>query len=512
MSQEKQTIAIVGGGLAGVSCALYLAEQENIQIDLYIKESLSESSSFLAQGGIACVISEKDSVQSHIEDTLAAGRDFCNKEAVTFLASNAKQAIDQLVDWQVQFDKNTTGKLILAKEGGHSFKRVLHSGGDASGKMIIQPLLQLAAQNPKIHFHSHSSVYSLYLEKGVVRGLYCQQEGSPIEREYNQVILATGGAGNVYPYTSNPAVSCGDGLIISYLAGAKLSNLEFFQFHPTCLNLEGHRSFLISETVRGAGAILRNSQGEAFMEKYEPKQKDLAPRDIVSQAIHKEQQANQSIFLDVSTIEKNKFTRMFPTIAAYCKTNKIDITQPLPIAPAAHYMVGGIACDLQGRTHVPGLYVCGEAACNGIHGANRLASNSLLEAVVFSKQTALACIKDKENTPSLWQEKPLLQAAKSLPETPILPLAEIQSLMWENVGIIRNQTNLENLLQSFGTITFEEKPTVTSFQNNIILLLAKLITQMAYNRKESRGTHFREDYPNTDINPSWSVTSWQDEV
>lgn len=382
---------VVGSGIAGLYSALHL--DENLKIALVTKLDLKTSNSYYAQGGIASVIAPTDTFEGHIEDTLVAGAGLCNEAAVRVLVEEGPENIKELVELNVPFDTNPEGELMITREGGHSCRRIVHCGGDATGRETTKQLGIITTTKKNIEIMYNTLLIDVLTANGHACGvLVSDAEGKPVILRSPNVILATGGIGYLYQNTTNPRASVGDGIACAKRAGAMCENMEMVQFHPTTLYSpeNSERLFLISEAVRGEGGILKNSKGEAFMaDKH--KLKDLAPRDIVARCIlaELEKSGETNVFLDVSSMSEEFFSKRFPTIFEECRKFGINIpADPIPVRPAQHYMMGGIKTDIDGMTNIDGLYACGEAACTGIHGANRLASNSILECLVFGRRAA----------------------------------------------------------------------------------------------------------------------------
>jgi L-aspartate oxidase len=485
---------VIGAGVAGLRAAIELAEAGAVLV--VAKDSLRESSSEYAQGGIAAALSDDDEVSLHEQDTIVAGDGLCDPEAVRVLVEEAPAAIQQLIDWGAQFDRNGA-KLAFAREGAHSRSRVLHAHGDSTGAEIVRTLRRKAASLPSVSFRSFAAVTDLLkAEDGSVCGaLVCDAtlRGS-IAIRARAVFLATGGIGHVYRETTNPEVATGDGVATAWRAGAEISDIEFVQFHPTALFLEGQPRFLLSEALRGEGAYLRNAAGERFMHCYHPLA-ELAPRDVVARAIVMElaRTGGSHVFLDLTHLDAEHVRARFPRIWETCLACLIDIThQPVPVHPAAHYSMGGVRTDLHGRTSVPGLFAAGEVACTGVHGANRLASNSLLEGVVFGARAGQAM---REMPP---MAAPPAPAPK--PEFPAIGRAELRALVWEKLGIVRDGEHLASAIAALNGIAARSSaaPDRSSFELRNMVAVAKLIARCAFERRESRGGHFRSDYPEKD--------------
>jgi L-aspartate oxidase len=454
------------------------------------KDSLRESSSEYAQGGIAVALSDDDEVELHEQDTLVAGDGLCDRAAVHTLVSEGPAAIQQLIDWGAAFDREH-GILAFTREGAHSRNRILHANGDSTGREIARTLYQKAASLPNVTFQSFAATIDLILDDGVRGALLWDGKSYSLHTVHARaVLLATGGLGSVYRNSTNPEVATGDGVAMAYRAGAEISDLEFVQFHPTALHLEGAPRFLISEALRGEGAVLLNARGERFMERYHPLA-ELAPRDVVARAIvtEMERAGATSVSLDLSHREPGFVRGRFPRIYETCLRYGIDLErQPVPVAPAAHYAMGGVRTDLDGRTNVSGLFAAGEAACTGVHGANRLASNSLLEGVVFGGRTGRAMLESAGS--------PLRQSGTA-PESPgsSLTAAEIRELAWEHCGIVRDETGLRSACARLEATALASGAPPEEAEAANMRQVALLIARSALAREESRGAHFRSDYP-----------------
>jgi L-aspartate oxidase len=468
---------VAGAGVAGLRAAIELAEAGSVLV--VAKESLRESSSEYAQGGIAVALGEDDDVELHEQDTLYAGDGLCDPVAVRTLVEEGPAAIEQLIEWGAEFDREG-GKLAFTREGAHSRNRILHSHGDSTGREIARTLYRKAASLANVTLRSYSSIRDLLLDDGGACGAMLNEDAV----RARSVLLATGGLGRVYVNTTNPDVATGDGVAMAWRAGAEMQDLEFVQFHPTALHVEGAPRFLLSEALRGEGAHLLNAAGERFMERYHPL-KELAPRDVVARAIVREMTATGSphVFLDLSGRKPGFVRGRFPRIYETCLRYGIDLeTQAAPVAPAAHYAMGGVRTDLDGRTSVRRLYAAGEVACTGVHGANRLASNSLLEGVVFGLRAARAMVDQTGDIPSASFAVP--DAGSSGTMTPV----DIQMLAWRDCGIIRDGAGLKEACARLEAVGPTEEA-------RNVHAVALAIARCALAREESRGAHFRTDFP-----------------
>lgn len=520
-------VVVVGAGAAGLYAALCLPA--HYSVCLLTKETLETGASQWAQGGIAAAVSPQDSPQFHLDDTLKAGADLCDPQAVQFLVTHAAAAIDQLVDYGVAFDRHGSD-LALTLEAAHSQPRVLHAA-DTTGKAIVSILIEQVFQRPNIQVFSQTLALQVWQAEGRCQGL-CLWAGDRVHwLRAKAVILATGGGGQVFAQTTNPTVSTGDGVALAWRAGAMVRDLEFFQFHPTALSQPGAPRFLISEAVRGEGAHLVDRQGYRFAFEYHP-QGELAPRDRVSRAIFdylertEPDPAQGRVFLDLSNIERDRIQYRFPNIIQVCQQWGIDLfKEPIPVTPAAHYWMGGVAVNLNNETTLPGLYAIGEVASTGVHGANRLASNSLLECIVYAAQLQDLALPTKAPTPE--------PVGESFPLAPI-DLAqitawreELQRLLWHSAGICRTAAvlaeaiaQIEQWQGEFSQLAIVQQlrglvpgQGLTADDGNLAALrgvvelgnlldVAHLILKSAAFRTESRGGHFRRDYPEPD--PAWA--------
>jgi L-aspartate oxidase len=507
---------VLGGGVAGLSYALKAAKHGTVAV--LTKRARHESNTNYAQGGIAAVLSSADSPELHIQDTLTAGAGLCNKAAVEVTVREGPARVKELVAMGAEFARRPDGDFELGREGGHSTRRVVHAG-DITGQEVERALLAAADEQKNITFFPDAAAIDLILDRrapvnGHARclGVYVLLADGRIETFLGKVtVLATGGAGKVYLCTTNPDVATGDGVAMAYRAGARVANMEFYQFHPTALYHPEAKNFLLSEALRGEGGKLRLRSGQPFMARYDP-QAELAPRDIVARAIDAElkRTGDEYVLLDMTHLGRAFVTSRFPNIYATCKAFGVDMAvQPIPIVPAAHYMCGGVVTDLDGRTSLPGLYAIGEVSCTGLHGANRLASNSLLEGLVFGPRAAaasaeeVATVKPLEQEPPPWNPGAAVDSDESVVVTHNWD--EIRRLMWNYVGIVRTdkrlmraRRRLELLREEIRDYYWRFKVTRDVIELRNIADVAALIVECASRRKESRGLHYTLDYPNRD--------------
>ncbi len=512
---EKHSLrgwTVVGGGITGLRAALTLAKAADVT--LITKEGASESNTHYAQGGIAVAMGGVQDVELHGQDTIQAGDGLVFEKAARLLVEEGPVRVEELLAWGTHFDREGSGRgeLMRTREGAHSLPRILHANGDATGREIGRALLERVGQEPRIHLHERVTMRHLVVRDGRVIGVHALDDhNKPLMFLGSGVLLASGGAGQVYSDTTNPGVATGDGIAMAYRAGAEVSDMEFYQFHPTALSVPGAPRFLLSEALRGEGALLRNHRGERFMERYHP-MAELAPRDVVARAIMREGMGERPgeslpVYLDMRHITGKDLRARFPGISARLAEYGFELSRDLiPVRPAAHYLMGGVRTDLHGRTTVPGLFAAGEVACTGVHGANRLASNSLLEGLVFGQRAAEAMVQEGlRDELSIAEEKaaPTVQTV-SVGEgeaSRVAALRErLRNLMWQHAGLLRDQAGL-SAIQAELHVMRRELPTATTRENAEMCNLhtvAELIVASALARKESRGAHARTDFPQHD--------------
>ncbi len=508
MKTETCDFLIAGSGIAGLLTALQLASHGKVLV--VTKKESADSNTNNAQGGISCVTAETDDFEKHIADTLTAGAGLCNSDVVRKIVTAAPEGIERLIQTGVSFHKADSGQYDLGREGGHGERRILHAG-DITGRHIEEVLLHSVRQHPQITMLEYAMMIDTVVQGGRVIGAYVLNSlsGEIFGIRARETILSTGGCGKVYLYTSNPDIATGDGVAIAWRAGAEIADMEFIQFHPTCLFHPKARNFLVSEAVRGEGAELVDRNGQPFMHKYDARGA-LAPRDVVARAIDAEMKRTAAPYccLDIRHKSHEFLQTRFPNIFAKCLEFGIDMSRDLiPVVPAAHYCCGGVKTDVAGATSVPGLSAVGETACTGLHGANRLASNSLLEALVCAEKTAARLIANKQSAPpadTAPLEDWIYGNAVESDEAVVIShnWAEIRTLMWDYVGIVRTNKRLERALRRIDNLRdeirqyyFDYLVTLPMLELRNLADVANLIIRSAQLRKESRGLHFTLDYP-----------------
>lgn len=513
-SKSVQTdFLVLGSGVAGLRAAIELAPHGTV---LIVNKGLSlQSATGFAQGGIAAAMRPEDSWETHFEDTLRTGKGLCRRVPVEILVRDGPERIKELVAWGAEFDREGEG-YSFAREGAHSLARILHAGGDATGAEILRTLSKRAAGCASVTQWENCFSQDLLVRDGECCGAVLRRDGGTVSTIVHAaaVLVATGGAGQLYARTTNPAGASGDGMAMAYRAGAILADMEFVQFHPTALKLKGAPPLLLTEAMRGEGARLLDSGGHRFMTRYHP-DAELAPRDVTSRAIlaEMEKAGADHVFLDISHLEADYLKRRFPTIYRTCKSHGLDITRTsIPVSPGAHFMIGGVETDPEGRTSIPGLFAAGEVAANGVHGANRLASNSLLEGLVFGARAG-AAMAGRINSRRDRKEEDLADSTggTGLPvagDTDPAPLESLPSrladLMWREAGIVRSETELKNAvlkLKEWESRIAGQADSPRSVQIANLLTVARLIARAALERRESRGVHYRSDFP--DESPDW---------
>jgi len=512
VAHDAFDVLVIGSGLAGQSVALRLADKRRVL--LVAKRSLTETATQWAQGGIAAALDTPEGIASHIQDTLVAGAGLCHEKTVRFVVERGHRAIQWLIAQGVPFTREQDGQYHLTREGGHSERRIYHSA-DATGAAIQETLTQKVRAHPNITIWEDHVAIDLITgarvgvpQRGCV-GAYLFDRRQQVVKTVaaSHTVLATGGAGKVYLYSTNPDIATGDGIAMAWRAGCRIANMEFIQFHPTCLYHPHAKSFLISEAVRGEGGILRLPNGERFMPYHDPRA-ELAPRDIVARAIDFEMKRHglDCVYLDISHKPAEWIREHFPTIYRRCLELGIDITrEPIPVVPAAHYTCGGVVVDLSARTDLPHLYAVGETSCTGLHGANRLASNSLLECVVFGEAAAQDILAEPVLPPlslPFWDESQVTD-----PDEEVVishNWDELRRFMWDYVGIVRSDKRLRRAMHRIRILKREINEFYAHFRisNDLLelrnlVVVAELIVRSAQRRKESRGLHFSRDYPET---------------
>lgn len=496
MSLETDFI-VIGSGVAGLRASIELAGS-GARVTVLTKDKASESNTEYAQGGVAVVLSEDDNAELHEGDTLVAGAGLCDPAAVETLVTDGTKYIKQLIEWGTEFDREG-GKLLMGQEAAHSRRRILHAHGDSTGAEFVRSLIARAASEKTINLTAFANTESLMVSEGRCVGVRFLDPilRAPREIYAKGVIMCTGGAGQLYLHTTNPPVATGDGMAMAYFAGAEIADMEFVQFHPTALSIENAPRFLLSEAMRGEGGLLKNKYGERFMPNYDERA-EMAPRDIVSRSIVAEvrRTGTRNVFLDMTSLDEDFLKRRFPTIYQTCLHYGLNIaTDMLPVSPASHYCMGGIRTDLWGRSTLPGLYAAGEVSCTGVHGANRLASNSLLEGLVFGARAGAAAIKDSPRNvvPTHQFSEPILETRNPKPggELATAVRKRVKRIMWERVGILRDKVGLDRATKEFEQIAAGNLST----SSRKFVTLAILVATAALWREESRGGHFRMDFP-----------------
>ena len=519
---DRVDFLVVGGGIAGLSAAIRLAEAGTVLV--VTKEELAESNTAYAQGGIAVAMGGDEDVRLHLEDTIAAGDGLVNREAAQVLVEQGPLRVQELLEWGTGVDRSlkgeggtAVGELLRTREGAHSLSRILHANGDATGREIAVSLLRHVREIERIELMEWATTVDLLVEDGRVVGVsLLDGEGGLTTILANAVLLASGGAGQVYSDTTNPAVATGDGIAMAYRAGAEVSDMEFYQFHPTAFSMRGAPRFLLSEALRGEGAWLVNARGERFMERYHPLL-ELAPRDVVARAITREGMDGE-VYLDMRESRyKVQGTRYeegrgrtqdlvarFPGISKFLAKYRLELGRDLiPVRPAAHYLMGGVRTDVHGRTSVPGLFAAGEVACTGVHGANRLASNSLLEGLVFGALSAEAMVGQGVGS----RVQGVAGAVEVQQETAVTGeaaterwIGELRELMWKDAGLLRDRVGLERAQRGLEAlrVTMPRGLYRRGVEARNLHLVASLIVAAALGREESRGAHYRNDFPERD--------------
>jgi L-aspartate oxidase len=497
-------VLVIGGGLAGLRAANAIESNQSVLV--VTKDRLRESNSTYAQGGIAGVLAADDCFESHVSDTLIAGGNLCDDEIVNLVIREGPRRIDELVRWGTKFDQRN-GEFTLGREGGHSQQRIVHARGDATGAEIMRAVIQRTRDQDYIDIWENAFTVDLLTHQGRCRGAIIVDEGNrPIIVWAKETILCTGGTGQIYRESTNPSVATGDGQAIAYRAGVQLRDMEFIQFHPTVLYIAGSSRSLITEAVRGEGAYLVDSAGHRFMPDYDDRA-ELAPRDVVSQAIIRQMDATKhaNVFLDLSHLDPDHVMDRFPGIAEVCKNFGLDITSDrIPVRPGAHYMIGGVTVDRQGRTSMPGLWAAGEVTSSGLHGANRLASNSLLEGLVYGAHAGEAASRAAAEEATVMEALPIQHPVHARSESFDVPdvRVSLKSLMGRMMGVERCPQDLQEAADSIRSFAAYVMPyqfdSVEGWELQNLLLVASCMVDAAIARTESRGVHFRSDFPKSD--------------
>jgi L-aspartate oxidase len=491
---------VIGAGVAGLRAAIELADAGRVLV--LAKKEVTNSNTQFAQGGIAAALSDEDEVSLHLQDTLIAGDGLCNPEAVKTLVEEGPERIEELIAWGTQFDRSGT-KLVFGREGAHSRNRILHAQGDSTGREIQRALYAKTQTVKNISVHEFEFSTGLQVENGRVNGVtLINEKGMPEEMSCSTVLLATGGMGQLYRNTTNPEVATGDGVAMGFRAGAEVSDMEFVQFHPTALYLKKAPRFLLSEALRGEGAYLRNIEMDRFMAKYHPLG-ELAPRDVVARAIMHEMEVSRAkdpfVYLDLTHLGAAKIQKRFPRIYATCLEYNIDITEDLiPTRPAAHYAMGGVRTDLNGKASLDGLYAAGEAAATGVHGANRLASNSLLEGLVYGARAGKA-MREELRVPRKSSQTQKQSASQNGPVDAGLEevIGQIKDIMWKDAGIVRTRSGMQEAIKKLEELAprVAHPRTRRAYEAANLHVAGLLVVRSALAREESRGAHYRTDYP-----------------